>query len=402
MWPGGRAQLAQDGRDGTIRRMAENQSELVDVETGSVPLEETHKAYGTELGRGFRVAHKQPSPAFTPRGPVSRQETEERLARELAEGATLPQGAGRRARPEEPDPWRDCFQRDLDRIKHSTAFRRLAHKCQVFVAPDNDHLRNRLTHAIEVAQFGRAVARTLRLNETLTETIALGHDCGHGPAGHASEEAFSPYMPSGVYDHAVYGANVTLAHLNLCEETLDGIRNHSWKLAAPSTPEGDIVSWADRIAYVCHDFDDAQRAGIVVASDLPAEVRSVVGVTQSRQLNRFFQLIVEASMREGRIGMDEEGAAALDAFRKFNYERIYLRPESRKQAEKVINLIRGLVDYYAERPWMVEGISPMPQPNSPAAVAAAVKHVSGMSDRYAFSEAVELLGWDPNKLPRGV
>lgn len=380
----------------------ETPSELLDIETGNVPLSETHKAYGTEAGAGFRVAHSTPSPSFKRSERVTRQEIEERLAAELAEGATLPQGAGRRVRAEEADPWRDCFQRDLDRIKHSTAFRRLGHKCQVFIAPDNDHLRNRLTHAIEVAQFAAAVARALRLNETLTEAIALGHDCGHGPAGHASEDAFSPYMPSGVYDHAVYGANVTLAHLNLCEETLDGIRNHSWKLAAPSTPEGDIVSWADRIAYVCHDFDDAQRAGIVVASDLPPEVRSVVGVTQSRQLNRFFQHITEASMRQGQIGMDEEGAAALDAFRRFNYERIYLRPESQAQAEKVIKLIRGLVDYYTERPWMVEGQSPMPEPETPAATAAAIKHVSGMSDRYALREAVELLGWDPNQLPRGV
>lgn len=374
--------------------------DLTATDTGSVPLSATHQAYGASEG-GFRYAHSTPSPSFEPRH-MDRVAVEAYLATTLASGATLPSGAGRRARPEEPDPYRDCFRRDLDRIKHSPAFRRLAHKTQVFIAPENDHLRTRLTHAIEVAQFATAVSRALGLNETLTEAIALAHDVGHGPAGHASEDAFSPFMPSGVYDHAVYGANVTLAPLNLCAETLDGVRNHSWKLPSPSTPEGDVVSWADRVAYVCHDFDDATRAGIVTASDLPSEVRTVVGVSQSRQLNRFFIHMVEASRAAGRVCMDEEGAAALDAFRRFNYERIYLRPASRKQAEKVVTLLRGLVELYASKPWLLGDVSPEPAPDSPEAVAQAVRHVSGMTDRYAFREAVDLLGWDLADIPRGV
>ena len=150
--------------------------------------------------------------------------------------------------------------------------------------PD-DHQRTRLTHALEVAQVATSVARALGLNVALTEAIALGHDCGHGPGGHASEDALSPYVAGG-YDHAVWGADVTLAPLNLCAETLDGIRNHSWSRPAPATPEGEVVSWADRIAYVCHDFEDAVAAGIVGADMLPAIVAERCGPSRSRPARR--------------------------------------------------------------------------------------------------------------------
>ena len=209
-----------------------------------------------------------------------------RSTRRSRRARPAPVGAGTRARAEEPDPYRLCFERDLDRIKHSRPWRRLAGKCQVFIAPEDDHLRTRLTHAVEVAQVATGIARVAGLCVPLTEAIALAHDCGHGPAGHASEEAFSPYVPGG-YDHAVYGADVTLAPLNLCVETLDGVRNHSWRRPAPSTPEGEVVAWADRIAYVCHDFADAVRAGILAPDDLPDEVADVVGRSQSRQIGAF-------------------------------------------------------------------------------------------------------------------
>jgi dGTPase len=155
---------------------------------------------------------------------------------ELAPHATRATGAGNRSLAEEPDPYRTCFERDRDRILHAPSFRRLAGKTQVFVFPD-DHQRTRLTHALEVAQVAVAVARALRLNITLTEAIALGHDCGHGPGGHASEDALSPYLDGG-YDHAQWGADVVLSHLNLCRETLDGIRNHSWSRPAPGFRHG--------------------------------------------------------------------------------------------------------------------------------------------------------------------
>ena len=245
-------------------------------------------------------------------GGCIRREEREHALDAVARARRDPPGRCRRprARAEEPDPFRLCFERDLDRIKHSRPWRRLAGKCQVFIAPEDDHLRTRLTHAVEVAQVATGIARATGLCVPLTEAIALAHDCGHGPAGHASEEAFSPYVPGG-YDHAVYGADVTLEPLNLCVETLDGVRNHSWRRPAPSTPEGEVVAWADRIAYVCHDFDDAVRAGILAPDDLPAEIADVVGRSQSRQIGTFVRAVLDAVDATGHVGMTEPAASAL-------------------------------------------------------------------------------------------
>jgi dGTPase len=314
----------------------------------------------------------------------------------LSPGAARAVGAGRRARPEEPDQLRTCFERDRDRIKHSRPFRRLAGKCQVFIAPDDDHLRTRLTHAVEVAQVAVSIARPTRLNVALTEAAALGHDCGHGPAGHASEEALSPFLEGG-YHHAVYGADVVLAELNLCAETIDAVRNHSWNRPAPATAEGEVVAWADRIAYVCHDFEDAVRAGIVDADDLPAAVADVVGTRRSQQLHRFITAVVETIAATGRVGMRRSEADALAAFRAFNFERIYLRPEAVRQADAVIELLRALTEWHVAHPSAVGDDEAFVDP-----VRAAVRYVSGMTDRFALRAAVERLGWDPAKLPRGV
>jgi dGTPase len=352
----------------------------------------------------IRRAHEGAA-AYVGRGVRTRADREAELDTLLAPGATRPVGAGKRARPEAPDPYRLCFERDLDRVKHSRPWRRLAGKCQVFIAPEDDHLRTRLTHAVEVAQIATGIARAAELCVPLAEAIALAHDCGHGPAGHASEEAFSPYVPGG-YDHAVYGADVTLAPLNLCAETLDGVRNHSWRRPAPSTPEGEVVAWADRIAYVCHDYEDAVRAGVLLADDLPEEVASVVGRTRSRQIGTFVYAVLDAIDRSGRVGMTEPAASALAAFRAFNFDRIYLRPAARRQAEKAIALLQGLVDFYVDAP------SRLPEdatgwhadigPGSLEAADVAVRYVSGMTDRYALGLGVELLGWRPEDLPRGV
>lgn len=294
---------------------------------------------------------------------------------------------------------RTCFERDLDRIQHSRPFRRLAGKCQVFIAPDDDHLRTRLTHAIEVAQVAVGIARPAGLNVALTAAAAMGHDCGHGPAGHASEEALSPFLEGG-YHHAVYGADVTLAPLNLCAETLDAIRNHSWNRPPPATPEGEVVAWADRIAYVCHDFEDAVRAGVVRPDDLPSGVRAVLGDRRSAQLDRLIGAALQTIVETGTVGMRAEEAEAMDAFRDFNFERIYLRPASVAQAEKVIELLRALTDWFAHHPSRIPGPdSGGVVPGSPEAVAMAVRHVSGMTDRYALTSAVSHLGWDPAKLP---
>jgi dGTPase len=335
------------------------------------------------------------APAGTPL--VDRRAREDEEAATLAPGAARAEGGGNRLRPEDPDPLRTCFERDLDRIHHSRPFRRLAGKCQVFIAPEDDHLRTRLTHAIEVAQVAVGIARPAGLNVALTAAAATGHDCGHGPAGHASEEALSPYLEEG-YHHAVYGADVVLAPLNLCAETLDAVRNHSWNRPAPMTAEGEVVAWADRIAYVCHDFEDAVAAGIVRPEDLPAEVAEVVGTRRSAQLNGFIQAMLDTIVATGSVGMRAPEASALDAFRRFNFERIYLRPDAVAQAERVIRLLRSLTDWFIDNPSQMGETAPS---GSEEAVAAAVRHVSGMTDRFALTLAVEHLGWLPQALPRG-
>jgi dGTPase len=345
--------------------------------------------------RSFVTAHGNVPVAAGPHRLLDREAREEQERRTMAPGATPSLGAGNRARPEEPDPYRTCFERDLDRIHHSRPFRRLAGKCQVFIAPDNDHLRTRLTHAIEVAQVAVGIARPAGLNVALTAAAATAHDCGHGPAGHASEEAFSPLVDGG-YHHAVYGADVVLAPLNLCHETLDAVRNHSWNRPAPATPEGEVVAWADRIAYVCHDFEDAVRAGIVSPSDLPAEVAELVGSRRSAQLNALITSVLTVMSETGQVGMGEPEAQALNAFRDFNFERVYLRPAAVAQAERVIELLRALVEWYAAHPTAIPGADSGGDP-----LALALRHVSGMTDRYAFRMAVEHLGWDPAKLPFG-
>jgi dGTPase len=340
--------------------------------------------------------------AGVPFGRVGRQEREDAL---LAPGATRSDGAGSRGRPEEPDEWRTCFERDRDRILHATSFRRLAGKTQVFVFPQ-DHQRTRLTHALEVAQVATAIARACRLNVALTEAIALGHDCGHGPGGHASEDALDPFLPGG-FDHAPWGAFVSLAPLNLCTQTIDGIANHSWSRPAPSTPEGEVVSWADRVAYVCHDWEDAVLTGIVAPHQLPVAVRELCGERRSAQLGAFINGVVSATLRTGQVGMEEDAAEALAAFRSCNYERIYLRDASLRQGEAVVSVLRALVEHFSDRPHLITdgdhasvGIDLVA--GSEVAVRAAVTYVAGMTDRFAFRQAVALLGWDPDKLPAGV
>lgn len=368
-------------------------------------------------------------------GREAREELEDAI---LAHGATRAVGAGDRSRPEEADPVRTCFERDRDRILHSSAFRRLAGKTQVFVHPE-DHQRTRLTHALEVAQVATAIAAAVGANVALTEAIALGHDCGHGPGGHASEDAFSPYVEGG-YDHAVWGADVTLAQLNLCAETLDGIRNHSWSRPRPATPEGEIVSWADRIAYVCHDMEDAVDVGIVTEQMLPPVVRERCGQRRSQRLGSFIGGVIEATRDAGEISMTEPLAEALAEFRAFNYDHIYMRPASVRQSQTVMRVLQALVEHYADRPNSVvphdsdahrsaSGVpgsagqtpagptpagqtpagptpgSPTPGnivPGSAAAYRLAVTWVGGMTDRYAFDRARTELGWRSANLPRGI
>jgi dGTPase len=356
---------------------------------------------GEPLG-GLIRAHRGSHASAHPGAVRDRRAREEHEAATLADGATRANGAGIRVRPEEPDAVRSCFERDRDRILHASAFRRLAGKTQVFVFPD-DHQRTRLTHALEVAQVASAIAQTCRLNVDLTEAIALGHDCGHGPGGHASEDALSPYVPGG-YDHAVWGADVVLESLNLCSETLDGVRNHSWSRPPPATPEGEVVSWADRIAYVCHDWEDAVAAGIVASEQLPALVADRCGRTRGQQLGAFIDALSRGVVEHGVVGMAEPLAEALAEFRRVNYELIYLRPASTAQAAAVVKILRALVEFFADRPNRIPAVQEHGglRAGSAEAVRAAVTYVGGMTDRFAFRAAVSHLGWDPASLPEGV
>ncbi len=344
-------------------------------------------------------AHATSYARVTPGGPVGRERREQFERETLRAGASLAFGAGHRARSEEPDGERTCFERDRDRIVHSTAFRRLAGKTQVVVYP-NDHQRTRLTHAIEVAQVATSIARGAAVNVSLADAIALGHDCGHGPGGHASEDAFDPFLPEG-FDHGPWGADVVMSSHNLCAETLDGIRNHSWSRPAPSTVEGEIVSWADRIAYCAHDLEDAVHAGIVDADDLPDEVVDVCGRNRRDQLSTFVRAVVRTVGEHGEVGMPPAEAGALAALRAFNYERIYIRPESLAQSRAVVEVLRALVEHYTTHPELLPR-SPEVDRGSADAVRAAVTYVAGMTDRYAFDSAVRELDWDPTRLPRGV
>jgi dGTPase len=355
------------------------------------------------------VAHADSDARVGRAAVMTREAREHHEAEHLAELATRGTGGGNRAIEEAPDPYRTCFERDRDRILHDSAFRRLAGKTQVFVFPD-DHQRTRMTHALEVAQVARSVATALSLNVPLVEAMAIGHDCGHGPGGHASEDALSPFLDGG-FDHAPWGADVTLRPLNLCAETLDGIRNHSWSLPAPRTPEGEVVSWADRIAYVCHDFEDAVAAGIVTADMLPPVVAERCGRDRSHQLGTFVRAMISATAATGRIGMLPDIAEALAEFRRFNYQHVYLRPASQKQAAAVVSLLRALVEYYSDRPHLVpaqtatvalgdEGLGI--EAGSTAALRVAVAYVAGMTDRFACQQGLAHLAWDPAKLPRGI
>lgn len=357
--------------------------------------DEVTVAHSDSTARVSSVRESDGSKLFT------REKLEAATELVLAPEATRSSAAGHRAIEEEPDQYRNCFERDRDRILHSSSFRRLAGKTQVFIFPD-DHQRTRLTHALEVAQVATSVARAVGLNVALTEAIAIGHDCGHGPGGHASEDALDPFVPGG-FNHALWGADVALASLNLCHETLDGIANHSWSRPAPSTPEGELVSWADRIAYVCHDFEDALSARIVLESELPALVRERCGTRRSQQLGAFINAMINTISSTGIIGMDAAHASALASFRSFNYDAIYLRPESTEQARAVIAMLRALVEHFATSPWLIPDLGDHAHDLSAThALHEAVAYVAGMTDRFACRNAVTQLQWPLDQLPQGI
>ncbi len=314
----------------------------------------------------------------------AREEREQLEVELLAPAATRSTETKGREKPEDEDEFRTCFERDRDRIIHTKAFRRLKHKTQVFLNPDGDHYVTRMTHTIHVTQVGRAVARALGLNETLTEAICLAHDVGHSPFGHTGEDALTPFV-EGEWLHSAHGVR-TLSILepqNLTHEVLDGVRAHSWKISPPpETPEGWVCRFADRIAYLTHDVSDALRAGVIDYHDIPADTFTAFGATSREWIGSMVNSVIEASYRSGEVEMESEHLQVMDQLRDFMFDRVYLSPETEGQKQRAIQVIQDLVGYFRDNPaevasnFAVPGSDPM---------TAAIDYVAGMTDRFALT-----------------
>ena len=327
------------------------------------------------------------------------RERQEALEREtLSDRATLSATSKGRERDEPPHLMRTAFQRDRDRIVHSKAFRRLKHKTQVFIAPEGDHYRVRLTHTLEVSQIARTIARALRLNEDLTEAIALGHDLGHTPFGHLGEQALSPFLGR-PFRHSEQSLRV-VDHLerdgrglNLTWEVRDGIANHTWAMPEPATMEAAVVRFADRLGYVNHDIDDAIRAGLIGEGDLPGAVTDVLGHTHGERIETLVTDVVEATADGPDVRMSEPVFAALGRLRDFMFERVYLREEAAREQDKAIGVIRALFRYCLEHPEQV----PEEHAGAPGTDADRVAdYIAGMTDRFALTTYERLFlpqGW---------
>lgn len=253
-----------------------------------------------------------------------------------------------RLRKIEDCPLRTNFQRDRDRIIHSKSFRRLKHKTQVFLAPFDDHFRTRLTHTLEVSQIARTLARALRLNEDLTEAIALGHDLGHTPFGHCGEGVLNEI--TGHFAHNEQSVRVVekLEDLNLCRETVQGIYTHSWGLE-PKTLEAQCVQLADKIAYINHDIEDSIRAGVISEEDLPKECREYFTSVQSKRLNKMITEIIKNSIEKPVVSMSEEGWAYTNILRDWMFKNVYTDSPAKLEEKKAKNIMKSLFEYYSEK-----------------------------------------------------
>ena len=268
----------------------------------------------------------------------------------LSPNATLSMNSKGRERDEEQCDIRPVFQRDRDRILHCKSFRRLKDKTQVFLTPEGDHYRTRLTHTLEVSQNARTIAKALRLNEDLVEAIALGHDLGHTPFGHAGERALNRVCPFGFSHNEQSVRTVEKLEkggqgLNLTVEVRDGILNHQTS-GTPATPEGKIVRLSDKIAYIHHDMDDSIRGGLLTEADVPREIGEVIGFTTGERLDHFIHDIVTTSADTGEICMSKTVAEAMQKLRAFMFERVYQNPEAKSEEGKAEMLVDTLYHYY--------------------------------------------------------
>lgn len=305
-----------------------------------------------------------------------REKQEKREIQNLSEFATKSSNTIGRKESEPKDALRTEFQRDRDRILHSKAFRRLKHKTQVFLSPFDDHFRTRLTHTLEVSQIARTIARSLDLNEDLTEAIALGHDLGHTPFGHCGEGVLNELVDGGFY-HNIQSVRVVevLEKLNLCQETIDGIMTHSWGYK-PKTLEAKAVQLADKIAYINHDIEDSIRAGVISESDLPKDCIAYFTSNQSKRLNIMITQIVDNSIGKPQIEMSDEAWGYTKKLREWMFENVYIDSPAKLEESKARNVIRELYYLYME---MIKDFCPQDK-----AQRVVVDYISGMTDRYAI------------------
>ncbi len=312
----------------------------------------------------------------------------------LSPYASLSMNSQGRLKPEEQCDIRPVFQRDRDRIIHCKAFRRLKDKTQVFLTPEGDHYRTRLTHTLEVSQNARTIAKALKLNEELVEAISLGHDLGHTPFGHAGERALNRVCPMG-FEHSEQSVRTVDRlekdgqGLNLTFEVRDGILNHQ-TIGKPHTLEGKIVRFSDKIAYIHHDMDDAVRAGILKETDVPAEIRDVLGSTSGERLNRFIHDIVTNSMDKNDILMSAPVADAMKKLRQFMFDRVYQNPEAKSEESKAEVLMETLYHHYLKHlddlPEEFLNLISEGEPRERVVC----DYVGAMSDRFAISVYEEI------------
>lgn len=319
----------------------------------------------------------------------SRMDIEEREEKELSQYASLSKNSQGRKYKEKECDIRTIFQHDRDRILHSKAFRRLKHKTQVFISPAGDHYRTRLTHTLEVSQIARTIARALMLNEDLTEAVALGHDLGHTPFGHAGEEVLDRIASHG-FEHNKQSLRVVdhLEKLNLSQEVRDGILNHTGDRES-ATLEGQIVKVADRIAYINHDIDDALRAGIIEMEELPDKALEVLGKTHSKRIDTMVRDIIINSWSFPGIKRSERIKDATESLREYLFENVYIGSRPKKEEVKGKRLLKILFDYYIDHSEDIPANFRLME-NEFSVEQIVIDYIAGMSDKYAIKKGEDL------------
>ena len=331
-----------------------------------------------------------------------REEAEAREKLMFRPGAAFSVNSLGRDRQEKQCDIRTVYQRDRDRILHSKSFRRLKHKTQVFLSPRGDHYRTRLTHTLEVSQLSRTIAKALQLNDDLADAIALGHDLGHTPFGHTGENALNEMCPLG-FSHVEQSVRIVEllekdgAGLNLTWEVRDGIRNHRTS-GTPRTMEGSIVRFCDKIAYINHDIDDAERAGILKEEDIPLEHRRVLGFSTRERLNTLIHDVIESSKDADMITMSQEVEHQMKELRKFMFSHVYRNPVAKSEEPKAAAMIQALYEYYARNIELMprEYISLIDKGEDERRVVC--DYISGMTDQYSIQKFTELFvpkAWQP-------